>query len=396
MSQTHYSVVIVGGGTGGISVAARLASARKLGSVALVEPSEVHYYQPLWTLVGGGILPKEGTRRAQADLIPKGTTWIRDSVAAFRPENNTVVLKGGNEIAYDYLVVSLGMELFWDRIPGLRAALAEGNVCSNYSYETVDGTWKALQAFRGGRALFTFPATPIKCGGAPQKIMYLADAFFRRVGLRDKADIAFFSAGASIFAVKKYAEILNRIIADRGIATKYRYNLVEIRPQERVAVFENLDTKARTEEKYDLMHVTPPMGTPEVVSKSSLADAAGFVAVDKHTLQHIKFPNVFSLGDASSLPTSRTGAAIRKQAPVLVANLLAFARQAPLAAKYNGYTSCPLVTGYGKVVLAEFDYDGNPVETFPFDQGKERLSMYLLKRFLLPPLYWQGMLKGRA
>ncbi len=394
--MAHYSVLIVGGGTGGISVASRLRKAKAFSKVAIIEPSAVHYYQPLWTLVGGGVLGKEATRKREEDFIPKGTVWIQDAVSSFNPEKSEVILRSGEKVTYDYLVVALGMEVFWDRIPGLKEALATGNVCSNYSYETVDGTWRAIQAFKGGRALFTFPSTPIKCGGAPQKIMYLADAYFRKKGTREKADIRFFSAGASIFAVKKYAAVLNGVIEKRGIHTKYRYNLVEIRPTTNTAIFENLDTKEKTEEKYDLMHVTPPMGTPAVVSGSTLADGAGFVSVDKFTLQHTKFPNVFSLGDASSLPTSRTGAAIRKQAPVLVSNLIAYSRKQPLAAKYNGYTSCPLVTSYGTVVLAEFDYDGNPVETFPFDQGKERLSMYLLKRFLLPLLYWYGMLRGRA
>lgn len=396
MGAQHYSVVILGGGTGGISVGARLAAAGGVGSVALVEPSEVHYYQPLWTLVGGGVMGRQESLRREADLIPKRTTWIRDSVEAFAPEKNEVALKGGDRVTYDQLVVALGMEVFWDRIPGLRQALGNGAVCSNYSYETVEGTWKAIQAFQGGRALFTFPNTPIKCGGAPQKIMYLAESHFRRTGIRDKAEVIFMSAGASIFAVKKYAEALNGVIARRGMKTQYRQNLVELKPEAKIAVFEHMDTKARTEERYDLIHVTPPMGAPHVIRKSALADAAGFVEVDKHTLRHVRYSNVFSLGDASSLPTSRTGAAVRKQAPVLVANLLAAKRGEPLAAKYNGYTSCPLVTDYGKVILAEFDYDGHPVETFPFDQSKERRSMYFLKRHLLPPLYWHGMLRGRA
>jgi sulfide:quinone oxidoreductase len=392
----HYEVVIAGGGTGGITTAARLKKALGRDRIAILEPSDVHYYQPLWTLVGGGVLAKEATRRREEDFIPSGTRWIKDAVAGFQPEANRVTLKGGGHVTYDYLVVALGMEIFWDRIAGLRAALGKDGVCSNYSYETVEGTWKAIREFNGGRALFTFPSTPIKCGGAPQKIMYLAEEHFRKKGIRERSEVVFCSAGSSIFAVKKYAAALNAVIEKRGIRTRYRQSLIELRPAEKVAVFEDLDTKGRTEERYDLIHVTPPMGTPAVVSGSPLADAAGFVAVDKHTLQHGKFPNVFALGDASSLPTSRTGAAIRKQAPVLVANLLSLRAKAPLPARYDGYTSCPLVTGRGKVILAEFDYEGNPTESFPFDQGKERFSMYVLKRYLLPLLYWQGMLKGRA
>lgn len=127
-----------------------------------------------------------------------------------------------------------------------------------------------------------------------------------------------------------------------------------------------------------------------------VAIAAGWVDVDKYTLQYVKYSNIFSLGDASGLPTSKTGAAIRKPAPVLVANLLATINKQALSAVYTGYTSFALVTGYGKLVLAEFDYDGKPMETFPFDQSKERWSMYHLKRWVLPWLYWNKILMGQA
>jgi sulfide:quinone oxidoreductase len=142
--------------------------------------------------------------------------------------------------------------------------------------------------------------------------------------------------------------------------------------------------------------VVPPQSAPDFIKKSELADKAGWVEVHKHTLQHARFPNVFSLGDCSSLPCSRTGAAIRKQAPVLVENLLAQRAGHKLVASYDGYASCPLVTGYGKLILAEFDYDGRPQESFPFDQSQERYSMYALKAYGLPEMYWNGMLRGRV
>jgi sulfide:quinone oxidoreductase len=157
-----------------------------------------------------------------------------------------------------------------------------------------------------------------------------------------------------------------------------------------------MDTDEEMVIKYDLIHVTPPMSAPDFISGSELAGEGGWVEVDKHTLQHVRYANVFSLGDASSLPTSKTGAAIRKQAPVLVKNLHAVMDGKPLSASYDGYTSCPVVTGYDSLVLAEFDYDKQPAETFPFDQGQERFSMLMLKKHALPALYWHGMLKGRA
>ncbi len=391
-----YRVLIVGGGTAGITVAARLRRAMPSWSVAIVEPSGTHFYQPLWTLVGGGVFPKEVTARPEHSVIPPGVTWLQDAVTELEPERKCVVTRRGRRVVYDFLVVCPGIQLDWGTIPGLQEEIGKDGVCSNYAYDLVDSTWQTLQAFHGGTALFTMPSTPVKCGGAPQKIMYLADDYFRRSGVREKTRVVFATATASIFAVEKYARALERVAERRGIELLFKHNLVEVRPATREAIFERLDTGERVAIAYDMMHVTPPMSAPEFIKQSPLASDAGWVDVDKETLRHVRYPNVFALGDASNLPTSKTGAAIRKQAPVLVENLLCAARGEPLTARYDGYTSCPLVTGYGKLILAEFDYDLRPRETFPFDQSKERLSMYLLKKYGLPALYWHGMLKGRA
>lgn len=395
MSQT-FDIVIVGGGTGGISVAARLAEEAPGLKLAIIEPSKKHYYQPIWTLVGGGVFPKEISERDEADLIPRGATWIEGRVSGFDPDHKTVKLESGDTLAYEQLVVAAGLQLDWHLIPGLQESMGKNGVGSNYSYETVDHTWNAIRSFRGGDAIFTQPNTPIKCGGAPQKIMYLAEDHFRRSGLRDLCNVRFFLPPPTIFGVKKYGDSLARICASRDIELKHRYHLVEVRGDAKTAVFEHLDSGDKHEQHFDLLHVTPPMSSPDFLKKSPLANQAGFIDVDKHTLQHVKYPNVFSLGDCSSLPTSKTGAAIRKQAPVLVENLLAHRKATILPASYDGYTSCPLVTGYGRLVLAEFDYDGQPAESFPFDQSRERYSMYALKAYGLPEMYWHGMLRGRV
>jgi sulfide:quinone oxidoreductase len=258
----------------------------------------------------------------------------------------------------------------------------------------VDYTWECVSKFQGGTALFTMPNTAVKCGGAPQKIMYLADDHFRKSGVRDKSNVIFASGQGSLFAVEKYRKTLEKVAARKSIDIRIKHNLVEIKPEQKEAIFELLDTKERVTIPFDMIHVTPPMSAPDLIKSSILANATGWVDVDKYTLQHPKFLNVFPIGDCSGLPTSKTGAAIRKQAPVLVKNLISAIQGEPLEAKYDGYTSCPLVTGYGKLVLAEFDYEGKPAETFPFDQSKERLSMYLLKAYALPRLYWHGMLRG--
>lgn len=391
----HHSIVIVGAGTAGLTVAARLMRAMPAADVAILDPSDRHYYQPLWTLVGGGEARKESTERSQASLIPRGAKWIRDAALEFDPEHNSLSTRDGLRVTYDFLVVAAGIQIDWDRIPGLRESLGKDGVCSNYSYQYVDKTWEFIRDFRGGTALFTQPGTPIKCGGAPQKIAYLADDHFRRAGVRDKTRVVFASGLPGIFHIPHYAPSLEAVVKRRGIETHFRHELVELHPERKEAVFQHLDTQDRIVMKYDMIHVTPPQSAPDFIKRSPLAATSGWVEVDPKTLRHARFSNVFSLGDCCSAPTSKTGAAIRKQAPVVVANLRDAMAGRPLSAQYSGYASCPLVTGYGKLVMAEFNYDKEPEESFPGDQRMERWSMYMVKKHFLPLMYWHGMLKGR-
>ena len=388
-------VVIVGGGAGGITVAARLANSGESLQIQIVEPSDKHYYQPLWTLVGAGVFPREESERNEADFIPPGVEWVRDFVESFQPDQNRVTLRDGRQLEYDYLVVSPGLQINWQKVKGLKEAVGKDGVCSNYDYNTVESTWRAIRSLKNGNAVFTQPSGVIKCGGAPQKICYLAEDYFRQQGVRDRINVIFASAAGMIFPVDRYRPSLERVIDRKGIQTLYEHDLCEVRPNTKEAVFRRPDGSEHAV-RYDMLHATPPMGPPDFISRSPLADAGGWVEVNKHTLQHARFANVFGLGDASSLPTSKTGAAIRKQAPVLVENLLAQRAGQPLIGSYDGYTSCPLVTGYSGMILAEFDYDKQPAESFPFDQSQERYSMYLLKKHALPNLYWHGMLRGRA
>jgi sulfide:quinone oxidoreductase len=389
-------ILIIGGGTAGLTVASQLAKKIPAGQIAVIEPSDKHYYQPLWTLVGAGIFDKQRSEREEADYIPKGVQWLRDAVIGFDPENNRLSTRDGKTLTYDWLVVAPGIQIDWTKIPGLAESLGRKQVCSNYSYQHVDYTWETIRNFKRGTALFTHPATAIKCGGAPQKIMYLAEDWFRRAGCRDQVRVQFATALPTMFSVEKYCKTLDKHVAEHGIEAHFRHNLVSLDPDKKEATFENLDTKETKVFPYDMIHVSPPMSAPDFLKTSTLGNADGWVEVDKDTLRHVRYPHIFGIGDASSLPTSKTGAAVRKQAPVLVTNLLAAMNNKPLQAKYNGYTACPIPTARGRLVLAEFDYSLQPHETFPFDQSKERYSMYLFKKWLLPAFYWHLMLKGRG
>ena len=395
--MAHHQVLVIGGGSAGLTVASQLCKQPNPPQVAIVDPAEKHYYQPLWTLIGAGVFPREESERSQADYIPAGATWIKEYVASFNPDNNAITLQNGDRLTYDVLVVTAGIQIDWDRIPGLKESVGKpgSGVCSNYSYDTVESTYQNIQKLKGGTAIFTHPATPIKCGGAPIKITYLASDYWTRHGVMNNINVKFIKGGPGIFAVKKYAESLTKVVDRYGINTRWKYDLKELHPEKKEAVFQHLETGEQSIEKYDMIHVTPPMSAPDFIKASPLAASSGWVEVDKATTQHTRYPNVFSLGDCSNLPTSKTGAAIRKQAPTAVQNIMAHLQGKALPAVYDGYTSCPLVTGYGSLILAEFDYDKNPKESFPFNQAEERYSMYALKAYGLPKMYWHGMLRGR-
>jgi sulfide:quinone oxidoreductase len=397
MPLTH-QIVIVGGGNAGISVAAQLLRKNSQLDIAIIEPSDKHYYQPAWTLVGAGVFDAKKTVRPESSVIPKGAWWIRQKVTSFDPENNQLLLDNGEMVNYQYLVVAPGIQLNWHEIKGLKETLGKNGVTSNYLYELAPYTWECIRDFKGGNALFTNPPTPVKCGGAPHKIMWLAADYFRKHKIQDNTHIQYWSGGTRLFGVDKYEKVLKGVAARDKVDMHFFTKLIEINGPDKTAIFEGFGEKNKGEiykVKFDMIHVTPPQSAPDFVRNSPLANDAGWVDVHKYSLQHLRYPNVFSLGDASSLPTSRTGAAIRKQAPVLVKNLLSLMKGEELKAQYNGYTSCPVVTGYGKLVLCEFDYANQPKETFPFNQAKERWSMYQLKRKVLPWLYWNKILPGK-
>lgn len=395
--KTHHQILVVGGGNAGISLTAQLLRANKKLDIAIIEPGDKHYYMPAWTLVGGGVFDMKATIRDEKDVIPKGSTWIQDAVTTFDPISNQVHLKSGQTLSYDVLVVAAGIQMNWHLVKGLPETLGKNGVTSNYHKDYAPYTWECLQSLQDGdTALFTAPSTPVRCGGAPQKIMYLAGDYVRRHKLNVK--IEFVSGGSVIFGIKKYADELMKLVDKYHIDLHFKHDLVEVDGPNRVATFRVTAADGSTSEikkTFKMLHVVPPQSAPDFIAASPLADAKGWVDVDKYTLQHTKYPNVFALGDVTNTPNAKTGAAIRKQAPVLVKNILSFLNKQPLTAQYSGYGSCPLVAGYGKLILAEFGYDNKVMETFPFDQSKPRWTMYLLKKYILPWLYWHKILKGQ-
>ncbi|KAF5358208.1 hypothetical protein D9756_001607 [Leucocoprinus leucothites] len=407
-STDKYRILVVGAGSGGLATANQIYNRFKAGGktlndgdVAIVDAAESHFYQPGWTLVGSGLKPKTDFRKSLASLVPKHISLISDNVKTFTPNKSTVTTTSGRDLSYDVLVVAAGLQVNWNAINGLSEALADpkSGVSSIYSYNTCDKAWDDIEGLRSGKAVFTQPAGVIKCAGAPQKIMWMAWDRFRRTNRGDKISVDFFTGMPTMFSVKKYSDVLNALREERRVSGYFQHNLVAVDPNNHKAIFQKPDGST-VDVDYTTLHATPPMGPLEFIKRSPLADGAGWVSVDSGTLQHTnpEYSNVFSLGDCSSLPTSKTAAAITSQAPVLTENVYSFLEKGQVSnARYDGYTSCPLLTGYGELLLAEFKYGLEPKETFNafVDQAKSRQVFYWLKKELFPYVYWKYMINGQ-
>lgn len=390
-------ILIIGGGAAGIGLAASLHKRAPDLDIAIVEPARQHYYQPGWTLVGAGVFQPEQTQREMADLIPAGVRWITQAAARFDPVRRQVTLANGEVLDYMALVVCTGLELAWDAIEGLEESLGDNGVTSNYRYDLAPYTWQQVQTLRRGRALFTQPPMPIKCAGAPQKAMYLSCDHWRRHGLLSDIQVDFHNAGGVLFGVSEFVPPLMTYVKRYGIHLHFQSRLVRVDGAAGKAWFENTLADGQTAvtcKDFDLLHAVPPQRAPDVVRRSPLADAAGWCEVDPYSLQHVRHPDVFSLGDVCSSPNAKTAAAVRKQIVVVAENLLAHLQGQALPLRYDGYGSCPLTVEKGRIVLAEFGFGGKLLPTFPLDPTVPRRSAWWLKTTVLPRLYWHGMLRG--
>ena len=399
--DAQFDVVIVGGGAAGVAVASSLHARKPDLEIAIIDPADIHYYQPGWTMVGAGVFDAQTTSKTMGSLIPRGVHWVKSAVAAFEPDNNAIVLDGCRVVKYDRLIVCPGLKLDWAKVDGLVDTLGKNGVTSNYRYDLAPYTWKLVQELQGGRAIFTQPPMPIKCAGAPQKAMYLSAHEWEQRGKLGKIDIQFMNAGGVLFGVKDYVPALEGYVARYGANLNFFHNLIAIDGQAKTATFEVAKPETEVEQvtvDFDMIHVVPPQSAPDFIKVSPLADAAGWVDVEQNTLRHKSYDNIWSLGDVMNAPNAKTAAAARMQAPVVAENVAADIDGKGPQAAYNGYGSCPLTVEKGKIVLAEFGYGGVLLPSFPkwlLDGTKPTRKAWILKEQILPPVYWKAMLRGR-
>ncbi|UEL27869.1 NAD(P)/FAD-dependent oxidoreductase [Pseudarthrobacter sp. L1SW] len=395
----QHEVVIIGGGNAGVSLAARLER-YGVKDVAVVEPKDHHFYQPLFSHIAGGRAPAAEAVRAQESVMPQGVTWIRDAATGVDTDANTVTLASGSSVSYGQLVVCPGLQYDWDAVPGLAEAVHSPHGTSHYEFELASKAWTLLSALTSGTAVFTMPAGPIKCGGASQKPMYLACDYWREQGILDRIRVVMVQPYPTVFGVPEVDRELDRKIAEYGIELRTNSELVAVDAAGQAATIRNLETGAEENLHYDVLNAVPPQSAPDWLKATDLpaaGDAGGFVEVDRQTLRHIRFQNVWSLGDAAGTTNSKSGGALRKQTKVLARNLVAARKGKPLRAKYNGYSVCPFTVSRDTVVFAEFDDRYRPMPTIPRvpTWNESRLS-WVVDRDVFPQVYWNLILKGRA
>jgi eukaryotic sulfide quinone oxidoreductase len=396
----HTPICIIGGGTAGANLVGHFKYQRGVlkKDIRVFEPSKTHYYQPSFTMVGGGIFKPEKCHVTTRSLIDDAVPITELSVQKVVPESSYLITEDGQHWTYDQLVIVTGINSTFTAIKGASEALNDENcpVGSIYDWQYAKKINQLVEQFKGGEAVFSEPLPPIKCGGAPQKIVFLSLDRWQKN--RDSINVSFWKPGGAVFGVPKYSDYLAQLHVEKKVDVKLFHELIEVKGKERIAVFKNVNTKEIIEKKFDLLHVVPPHKPPKFIAESGLSDASGQVEVDKYTFRHTKYPNIWSIGDSANLPTSKTAAAIMSQSPILINNLLAVwrdgAKDNELPARYHGYTSCPIFVGGGKLLLAEFKYAGELDETFGFFQNKPRRFFYFLKAKLFPFVYFHMMKKG--
>lgn len=407
-ARDHFDVLVIGGGNAGISLASRL---KRYGfhNLAIVEPSNKHLYQPLFSHIGGGTAQSAEAMKPQAEVMPTGVRWIHDAAVTINPDNQTVQLVTGTVVTYRHLVICPGMRLNWDAVPGLKDAMNTPSVSSNYVYKLASKTWELIRELRSGTAVFTMPSGAVKCDGASQKIMYLACDYWREQGVLNDIRVVMVVHSPTVYGVDVVDQELNRKINEYGVQLYCNSEVTSVEGDAQTVTISPVKNPSdpagagTTQDQvlhYDLLHAVPPQVAPDWLLSSGLTrlgDPGGFIDVNPETLQHSRYTNIWSLGDVAGTKNYKSGASLRKQCLVLAKNLRAVKKGKEPQQKYDHYSATPFTVSRSTVVFAEFDDQRVPQPTLPWRGSmKEHRATWILERHILPWVYWHLILKGRA
>ncbi|WP_265521183.1 NAD(P)/FAD-dependent oxidoreductase [Oerskovia flava] len=394
-SPRQHDVLVLGGGNAGLSLAGRLVR-DGCRDVAVVEPKDVHHYRPLLSYVASGMATLDDLTRPQDDVVPAGVLRYPARVVGLDPQRSVVRLDDGTELGYGDLAVCPGSEVDWDAVPGSEEAMGTPFAATSYLPELAGRTWEMLSSLTSGRAVFALASWQVPCFPVGLKPLFVAADHWRRTGVLGAIDIELVVQASRLVDDPRAERELRAACTEYGVRVRTSTSVVSIDPTDRTA---RLRTPHGTDTThYDALFLAPPHRAPRWVSESGLATtgSGGFVAVDPETLQHVTFPRVWGLGDAAAVDAMPSGGALRRQVPVVAANIQARRKGTPMQ-HYDGYSLAPITTSRRELLLAEFDRDGRPepIVAFP-DLARPRRSLLLFDRYLQPTIYWRRLLQGKV
>lgn len=416
VSDKKVRIVIVGGGTGGIIATARLRRSVPHAEIILISPNQTHLYQSGQTFVAAGLYIQADNERKTSEILPDNVKWLQERVVSFEPDNNTVHTDKSGAIKYNFLVIALGVEYDYSRIKGLDSSMiGENGIASVYLNDTITGTalggnitksWfeqiHNMASRKEIKVLCTEPDTPIKGMGSSLDVLFLGNDIAKGNGLSFKKDVhknvkfTFVRADEHLFAIKNFnAAIKQKIDREKNMDTLLGYNLTEIDAQQKIATFDVNNKKIKM--NYDFIHITPAMQVPKVLRDSSLVikegKYKGYLAVDKKTLQHLKYKNIFGLGDVLGIPLAKTAGSAQKQGVVIQDNITSAIKGNKLSMAFDGYTIAPIKTKFGEIMLAEVK--GTQVlSKFGLSPYKSRWIWWALDLHLARKAYFSLMMRG--
>ncbi len=391
-------LVILGAGTGGTIMANKMRKVldRSEWKITVVDQYKTHYYQPGFLFIPFGMYTRKDVIKPKADFIPIGVNFIYSEINKVDGENNKVLLKDGDTLNYDYLIVATGTKIVPEETPGLKGDLWHKRVFDFYTIEGATALADFFKTWQGGELVLNIADNPIKCPVAPLEFVMFADAFFIERGIRDKVNITFVTPMEGAFTKPRASKMLGNLLKEKNIKVVPDFYLESVDNEKKV--IKSYDEK---EVPFDCLISIPVHFGDDMIERSVLGDDMNFALTDKFHLNSTKFENIFILGDASNIPTSKAGSVVHFAAEVIFENLMCSIEGRPFTAKFDGHSNCYIETGHGKGALIDFNYDTEPLPGFfpfpgigPFGLLKEtRMNHY--GKLLFRWIYWHVLLKGK-
>ncbi len=391
-------IVILGGGTGGTIMANKLRKtlSKEEWEITVVDKDKTHYYQPGFLFIPFGIYGKDDVIKPKANFIPSGVKLVFQKIDKIEPSENKVLLGDGQILNYDYLIIATGTNIDINDTPGLNDKLWRKDIFDFYTLNGALELRKRLKDWEGEELVVNIAEQPIKCPVAPLEFTFLADSYFTEIGIRDKVNITYATPLPGAFTKPKASKMLGELLEEKNINVVPDFYLEKVDNENKKIV--SYDER---EIPFDILSIVPVNAGSSIVERSGMGDDLNFIPTNKHTLQSKNYENIFVLGDASDIPTSKAGSVVHFASDVLYENILSAIEGRPLNAKFDGHSNCYIETGHGKGSIIDFNYDTEPLPgTFPLPGvgpfgllQNTKLNHY--GKVLFRWIYWHILLKGK-